>query len=59
MAKSCNPRYQHLQQLESEFVASSDHARRHELARAIVALRAELGGRNVECERWLQEGNHE
>ncbi len=56
MAKACNPRYHHLKQLESEFaaLAAEDHARRRELAREIVMLRAEFGSRNVDCEKWLE-----
>ncbi len=57
MAKSCNLRYEHLRQLESEFSASSDAALRRDLAARIVELRAELGGRNEACEDWLKRGS--
>ncbi len=59
MAKACNLRYHHLLQLESEFAAlnAGKDARRGELAREIVALRAEFGSRNAECERWLESGH--
>jgi len=58
MRKPCNLRHQQLRQLEAEFTTlrtAGDLVRRKELAAEIVALRAEFGGSNPECERVLAD----